>query len=104
MQEVSRSNQIFAHFQVLELSAPIQAYEGSVGLSLKDDNRLLRKLIYFQRRKWFEFSHMYPISTCPLFSFSSFYPCSCITAQFPDRTIKYQLILTVKNHGISCTL
>lgn len=42
-----RSNWILPHQRLQELSAPIQAYEGRGGLSLKDDNRLLRKLIYF---------------------------------------------------------
>lgn len=73
-QIAARSNWIFPHQWLPGLSTSMQAYEARGGLSLKDDNRLQRKLIYFQRRKGDEFSHSPPISTCPNFSFQHFFP------------------------------
>lgn len=46
-QIAGKSNWILPHQWLLELSGPIQLYEGRGGLSLKDDNRLQIKLIYF---------------------------------------------------------
>lgn len=80
-QVAGRSNWILPHQWLRELSAPIQTCEARGGLSLKDDNRLQRKLIYFWRRKGYEFFHLPPhvhLATHLLFTI----PFSCsITGQ-----------------------